>query len=110
LRAGGGGGKEAADDQGDLVTHLYAPDWVIVAAAVEVGTDLVLIIRPSLFGWLLFGAEFSPPGRRWAGSPASPSSRWHWPAERKSAGGALLIFSLLSAILLACVWFKLGDA
>jgi len=40
---------------------------VVVAAGAEVITALVLIIRPALFGRLLFGAEFSPP-RAGAGS------------------------------------------
>jgi hypothetical protein len=35
---------------------------VVVAAGAEVVTALVLIIRPALFGWLLFGTEFSPSG------------------------------------------------
>jgi hypothetical protein len=41
-----------------------AAKWTIIAAPVEVAaTGLVLFVRPSLFGWLVFGAEFSDAGR-----------------------------------------------
>jgi hypothetical protein len=82
------------------------PDWVTVAAAVEVVTGLVLIVRPSLFGRLLFGAEFSGPGPalcRLAGFALLALAYACWPrlrADRKSAIQALVVFSLLSAIYL----------
>lgn len=82
------------------------PDWVTVAAAVEVVTGLVLIVRPSLFGRLLFGAEFSGPGPplgRLAGFALLALAFACWPrlrADRKSAIRALVVFSLLSAIYL----------
>jgi hypothetical protein len=81
-------------------------DWVTVAAAVEVVTGLVLIIRPSLFGWLLFGAEFSDAGqglRRLAGFALLALALACWPrlgAEVRSAVRALLVFSLLTAVYL----------
>ena len=37
--------------------------WIAVAAGVEVVTGLVLIIRPTVFIWLLFGAELSAAGQ-----------------------------------------------
>jgi hypothetical protein len=36
---------------------------VAIAAVVEVATGLVLIVRPNLFGRLLFGTVFAPPGQ-----------------------------------------------
>jgi hypothetical protein len=81
-------------------------DWVTVAAGIEVVTGLVLIIRPSLLGWLMFGAEFSAPGQalgRLAGFALLALAFPCWPtlrADRKSALRALVVFSLLSAIYL----------
>jgi hypothetical protein len=81
-------------------------DWVIAAAAVEVVTGIVLIIRPSLFGWLVFGAGFSPAGQalgRLAGFSLFALALACWPrlgADRVSSIRALLLFSLLSAIYL----------
>jgi hypothetical protein len=38
--------------------------WIVRVAAVEAATTgLVLIIAPSLFGWLIFGAELSEAGQ-----------------------------------------------
>jgi hypothetical protein len=73
---------------------------------VEVVTGLVVIIRPSLFGRLLFGAQFSPPGQalgRLTGFTLLSLALACWPGlgtERRSAVRALLVFSLLSAIYL----------
>jgi hypothetical protein len=83
-----------------------------VAAAVEVVTGLVLIVRPSLFGRLLFGAEFSAPGRalgRLAGFALLALAFAYWPrlrADRKSATQGLVVFSLLSAIYL--LYLRIG--
>jgi hypothetical protein len=77
-----------------------------LAASVEVVTGLVLIVRPSLFGWLLFGAEFSPPGQalgRLTGFTLLSLALACWPGlgrEGRPAVPALLTFSLLSAIYL----------
>ena len=60
-------------------------DWVTLAASVEVVSGLVLLVRPTLFIWLLFGAELSEAG---------------------NALGRLAGFALL-ALALAC-WPKLG--
>jgi hypothetical protein len=82
---------------------------VVVAAGAEVVTALVLIIRPALFGWLLFGTEFSPSGLalgRLAGFALLALALACWPGSgrgRKSAIGALVTFSLLSAIYLVCL-------
>jgi hypothetical protein len=82
---------------------------VVVAAGAEVITALVLIIRPPLFGRLLFGTEFSPPGLalgRLAGFALLALALACWPGlggGRKSAIGALVTFSLLSAIYLVCL-------
>jgi hypothetical protein len=88
------------------VNRRFALDGVTVAAGVEVVTGLVLVIRPSLFAWLLFGAEFAPPGLglgRLAGFSLLALALACWPglgAERRPATRALLLFSLLSAIFL----------
>ena len=80
--------------------------WVALAASVEVVTGLVVIIRPSLFGRLLFGAQFSSPGQalgRLTGFTLLSLALACWPGlgtERRSAVRALLVFSLLSAIYL----------
>jgi len=81
-------------------------DWVTVAAAIEVVTGLVLIVRPRLFASLLFGAEFSPAGQalsRLAGFALLALTLACWPrlgVERRTAVRALLVFSLLSAFYL----------
>ena len=83
--------------------------WVAVAAAVEVVTGLVLIIRPSLFVWLLFGAELATAGQalgRLAGFSLLALALASWPsrgAEKSSMSAlrALSVFSLLSALYLA---------
>jgi hypothetical protein len=79
---------------------------IVVAAGIEVATGVVLIIRPALSGWLLFGAELSAAGQalgRLTGFTLLSLALACWPglgAERRSAVRALLIFSLLSAIFL----------
>jgi hypothetical protein len=78
------------------------------AAGVEVVTGLVLIIRPSLFGRLVFGGEFSPPGQalgRLAGFALLALALACWPRQStdeasRSALAALLGFSVLTAIYL----------
>jgi hypothetical protein len=88
---------------------LPAAKWTAIAAAVEVGTGLVLIIRPSLFGRLLFGAAFLPPGQavgRLAGFALVALAWACWPRQSaadppRSSLGALLGFSILTAVYLA---------
>jgi len=81
-------------------------DWVAVAAVVEVTSGLVLIIRPSLFVWLLFGAELPAAGRalgRLAGFAVLALALACWPgvaAEARAAPRALLAFSLFTTIYL----------
>jgi hypothetical protein len=85
--------------------------YIAVAAGVEVVTGLVLIIRPSLFVWLLFGAELSDAGQalgRLAGFALLALALACWPrvgeiGEAKAALRALLVFSLLTAIYLVYV-------
>jgi hypothetical protein len=74
-------------------------DWVVVAAGVEVATALVLIIRPSLCAWLLFGAEFLAPGQalgRLAGFALLPLAMACWPPangqSRAPRGAIALLF------------------
>ncbi len=82
---------------------------VAAAAGVEVATGLVLIIRPPLFGRLLFGAEFSGAGQaigRLAGISLLALALACWPngglrESSQSSLRALLVFSLLTTIYLA---------
>jgi hypothetical protein len=82
--------------------------WVMIAAAIEVLTGLVLIVRPSLFVSLLTGADLTQPGEilgRLAGFALLALSTACWPAgetdERSlPAIRGLLGFSLLSALYL----------
>lgn len=82
--------------------------WIAVAAGVEVVTGFVLIIRPSLFVWLLLGAELSAAGQtlgRLAGFSLLALALACWPrrgAESSSISAlrALLVFSLLTTIYL----------
>jgi hypothetical protein len=85
--------------------------WVAVAAGVEMPTGVVLIIRPSLFVQLLFGADLSAAGQtlgRLAGFALLALAIACWPrgeAENDSISAlrALLVFSLLSAVYLLYV-------
>jgi hypothetical protein len=91
-------------------------DWVAAAAAVEVVTGIVLIIRPSLFGVLVFGAGFSPAGQalgRLSGFTLFALALACWPrpgAERKASIQALLLLSLLSAIYIIYLGVRRGLA
>ena len=81
---------------------------IAVAAGIEVATGLVLIIRPSLFAQLLFGAELSGVGRalgRLAGFALLALALACWPrgegeSRSVSARRALLVFSLLTTVYL----------
>ena len=88
--------------------------WIAVAAAVEVGTALVLLIRPALFVRLLFGAALSGAGQalgRLAGIALIALALACWPrknagSEANSALPALLVFSLLAALYLVYVGIR----
>ena len=96
------------------VNRQFGGKWVAVAAGVEAFTAVVLIIRPSLFGQLVFGAEFSPLGQTpggLAGFALLTLALAFW--LRGSANGnsvirALVVFSLLTAIYL--VYLGVGSA
>jgi len=81
--------------------------WIAAAAGIEAVTGLVLIIRPSLAAWLLFGAELSDLGQavgRFAGIALVSLALACWPrggSEGKSALLALLVFGLLTTVYLA---------
>ena len=82
---------------------------VILAAALEIPTGVVLILAPSYFTWLLFGAEMSGPGEALAplgGFALLALAVACWPQRGASgppasAVRALLAFSLLCAAYLA---------
>jgi hypothetical protein len=82
---------------------------IAVAAGIEVGTSVLLIIRPSLFVWLLFGSELSATGDalgRLAGFALLALALACWPgpgtaaAQSIAAFRALLLFSLLTTVYL----------
>jgi hypothetical protein len=81
---------------------------IVVAAGIEVGTSLLLIIRPSLFVRLLFGAELSAAGDalgRLAGFALLALALACWPgpgtaAQSIAAFRALLLFSVLTTVYL----------
>ena len=85
-----------------------AARWVAIAAAVETGTGLLLIVRPSLFTWLLFGATLPPAGQalgRLAAFALFGLALACWPRAEQRNGLtkpviALLSFSLLTALYL----------
>jgi hypothetical protein len=83
--------------------------WIVVGAAVEAAaTSLVLILSPSLFGWLILGAELSEAGQalgRLTGIVLLALGLACWPAppaaiQSTSAVRALLIYNLLATIYL----------
>ena len=88
--------------------------WIAVAAAVEVGTALVLLIRPTLFMRVLFGVAAPGAGAalgRLAGIALIALALACWPrrnarSEANSALLALLVFSLLAALYLVHVGIR----
>jgi hypothetical protein len=83
--------------------------WIVVVAALEAAaTSFVLILSPSLFGWLILGAELSEAGQalgRLTGIVLLAFGLACWPApaaanQATSAVRALLIYNLLAAIYL----------
>ncbi len=86
----------------------YETISIAVAAAIEVGTGLILVSFPSLFVWLLLGVELSEPGQivgRLAGLTLLALALACWPSAgtesaRPSSLRALLIFSALLALYL----------
>ena len=89
--------------------------WIAVAAGVEVPTGLVLIIRPTLFVWLLFGTELSRGGQalgRLAGFALLALALACWPGRGAASGSvpalrALLVLSLLTTMYL--VYLGVGE-
>ena len=81
---------------------------VMIAAAVEIPTALILILAPSVFTRLLFAAELSNPGKALAplaGFALLALAIASWPSRGASAPAtsavrALLVFSLLCAVYL----------
>jgi hypothetical protein len=94
-----------------VLTPTIAMNWVLIAAAVEVISGLVLIIRPSLFIWLLLAADLTAPGKilgRLAGLALLALAVACQPminagGRTESAVQALLVFSALAALYLVYV-------
>jgi hypothetical protein len=82
---------------------------VLVAAAEAAATGLILMVSPSLFGWLVLGAGLSEPGQalgRLAGIALFSFGLACWPgseAVKQATSGirALLIYNLLATIYLS---------
>jgi hypothetical protein len=83
--------------------------WIVIVAAVEASaTSVVLMLSPSLFGWLILGAELSEAGQalgRLTGIVLLAFGLACWPApaaatQATSAVRALLIYNLLATIYL----------
>jgi hypothetical protein len=97
-----------------VLTPTIAMNWVLIAAAVEVISGLVLIIRPSLFIWLLLAADLTAPGKilgRLAGLALLALAVACQPmmnagSRSGSAVRALLVFGLLAALYLVYVGIR----
>lgn len=78
---------------------------IAAAAALEVGTAAMLIVDPSLFSLLLFGADLTLPGQalgRLSGLSLLALAVACWPRRRAGVGArpavqAMLLFSALAA-------------
>jgi len=94
-----------------MVNRMNAVKWIVPSAAVEAAiTGLVLIVSPSLFAWLILGAELSPAGQalgRLAGIAmigAGLAAWWPLSARAPSQTAAVqgfTIYNLLATIYLA---------
>jgi hypothetical protein len=89
-----------------------AVKWIVLSATIEAGaTGLVLFIRPSLFAWLVFGAEFTDAGvalGRLTAIALLVLVLATWPTAAKTSDRAssvriLLIYNFLVAIYLIYV-------
>ena len=86
--------------RGAALNRLFGERWVAVAVAVELGTGLLLIIRPSLMARLLLGAELSAPGSalgRFTGIALFALALACWPRGDAEGGPALWAMSFFSA-------------
>jgi hypothetical protein len=80
--------------------------WVTPAAAIEAAaTSLILLASPSLFGWLILGAELSGPGQalgRLTGIALLAFALTSWPGPAASSvTWAMLAYNLLATIYLS---------
>jgi len=80
--------------------------WVTPTAAIEAGaTGAILLISPTLFGWLILGAELSEAGQalgRLTGIALLGFALTSWP--RQPAGSvtrAMLVYNMLATVYLA---------
>ena len=95
-----------------MLDSANAARWTVLATAVEVAaTGLVLFVRPSLFAWLVFGADLSEAGNALGRLAAIALlglvlAIWPTPATTShlaSSIRALLIYNLLATIYLLYV-------
>jgi hypothetical protein len=90
-----------------------ATKWIALAAAAEVAaTGLVLLVRPSLFAWLVFDAEFSDAAQalgRLAGIALLALALATWPTPVATSRGASSVRALLTYNVLATIYlFYIG--
>jgi xanthine/uracil permease len=92
----------------------YATRWLAVAAAVEAGTGLFMMVSPVVFVGLLLGAELSEPGQalgRLAGFALLALGLACWPAaQAQSRTGAALRAMLIYSLLTTAYLLYLGIA
>lgn len=96
-----------------MLHRVSAARWIVPLAAVEaVATGLVLLIVPSLFAWLIFGAELSDVGQamgRLTGIAMIGAGLAAWPAPTAGQVAtivrALTIYNLLATIYLSYLGF-----
>lgn len=95
-----------------MLKRADAEKWTILAAAIEAAaTGAVLFVRPQLFAWLVFGADFSDAGQALGRLTAIALiglvlATWPTPAALSSPASsirALLTYNLLAAIYLIYV-------
>lgn len=83
--------------------------WTVIAAGLEAAaTGLVLFVRPSLFAWLVFDAQFSDAGQALGRLTAIALlglvlATWPSPDSATSPVRALLVYNLLATIYLLYV-------
>ena len=88
-----------------------AAKWAVLTVSVEAAaTALVLFVRPSLFAWLVFGAEFSEAGLalgRLTAFALFGLSIATWPSDAPgglaSSVRTLLIYNVMAAVYLSYV-------
>ena len=83
--------------------------WIIIAPAEAALTGLVLIVSPSLFAWLILGAQLTAQGEalgRIAGIAMLAFGLACWPENAMIKPGAGAIWALLAYNVLATMYLQ----